>query len=325
MDRESLQGAYTDIHRSVGERDHDAAGRGKQWPLRTREELRSRLDRILRLREWARDHLGLSGLVNFFRVDANGLPLALSAPGSWNASNADFTAGNTAPVDPRLDWTVGRDKVPYKDWGLYDVTTWVRDSTNGGPYSPKKNVQEKASGNVSSVGWQPSQQNGVNIHLFRYADLLLLLAEAKVETGDLEGARAIVNQIRTRAGQTAQGPGTSRADLAVPINDPRITWAVYNIGLYPTFPSQSYARDAVRAERRLELAMEGQRTFDLRRWGTFDTEINGYINGVGGGAEKNRILYLAAAEPITARHRWFPIPNTQIQLSQGVLKQNPNW
>jgi hypothetical protein len=269
-------------------------------------------------------------LVNFFRVDADGLPLALSDPNNWNASNDNFTAKSKAPVDPRLDWTVGRDSVPYKDWGLYSIADgWVRDIGNGGPYSPKKNAHEKASGAESNVGWQNTQLNAVNIHLFRYADLLLLLAEAMVETNDLAGARTIVNQIRTRAAQTAQGPGTSRADLAVPINDPRITWAVYKIGQYPPFPSQSYARDAVRAERRLELAMEGQRFFDLRRWGIYDTAINGYINGVGGGAEKNRRLYLAAAEPLTARHRWYPIPDIQIQLSkvngQAQLKQNTGW
>src|SRR6185369_17726603 len=44
-------------------------------------------------------------LVNFYKVDAAGLPLALSDPNNWNASNANFTAANKAPVDPRLDWT----------------------------------------------------------------------------------------------------------------------------------------------------------------------------------------------------------------------------
>jgi hypothetical protein len=158
---------------------------------------------------------------------------------------------------------------------------------------------------------------------------LLLLAEALIETGNLEGARALVNQVRARAGVTAQGPGTSRATIAVPINDPSITWAVYKVGLYPTFPSQAYARDAVRAERRLELAMEGQRLFDLRRWGIADATLNGYINGVGGGAEKTRRLYLGSAEPFGARHRWYPIPDRQIQLSQSngqpTLKQNTGW
>jgi hypothetical protein len=269
-------------------------------------------------------------LVNFFRVDANGLPLAVSDPSHWNASNANFTADDKSPVDPRLDWTVGRDGVPYKDWGIYSTKDgWVRDIDNGGPYSPKKNAHEKASGAESNVGWTNTQLNSVHIHLFRYADLLLMLAEAYVETGNLEGARTIVNQIRQRASKTAQGPGTSGTDIAVPINSPSITWAAYKIGQYPTFPSQAYARDAVRAERRLELAMEGQRLFDLRRWGIAEAALNGYINGIGGGAEKARRLYLASAEPFGARHKWYPIPNLQIQLSQvngqSNLKQNSGW
>ena len=271
-------------------------------------------------------------LVNNFRVDANGLPLSMTSPNTWNVSNANFSAAIKDPVDPRIDWTVGRDGVPYKDWGLYSTADgWVRDIANGGPYGPKKNAHEKASGAESSVGWQNTQLNSVNIHLFRYADLLLLLAEAMVETGDLNGARLIVNQIRTRASQRAQGPGTAAGNIAVPINDPSITWAVYRIGTYASFPDATFARNAVRTERRLELAMEGQRLFDLRRWGIAAATLNAYINGVGGGAEKSpqRRLYKAGAEAFAARHQWYPIPAIQIELSrvEGAdrLTQNPGW
>jgi hypothetical protein len=277
-------------------------------------------------------------LVNFYKVDAQGLPLALSSPGTWNATDAQFQAGDMTPVDPRLDWTVGRNGVPYKDWGPVKVTSgsdsWVRDIGNGGPYTPKKNAHEKASGAESGTGWQNTQLNSVNIHLYRYADLLLLLAEAMVETNDLAGARTIVNQIRARAGVTAQGPGTSAADIAVPINSPTITWATYRVGQYTLpFASQAEARAAVRAERRLELAMEGQRFFDLRRWGFNDAKaaIDGYINGEGGGAEKStaRRTYKAFAVPFATKHLWFPIPQTQIDLSKvggtTTLTQNAGW
>jgi starch-binding outer membrane protein, SusD/RagB family len=293
-------------------------------------------------------------LVNFYQVDASGLPLALSSPASWNTSDADFVGGpsNLTAVDPRLDYTVGRDGVPYKDWGLYSSAGgWVRDLGNGGPYSPKKNVEEQASGAESKVGWQNTQLNSVNIHLYRYADLLLLLAEAQVEGGDLAGATANVNLVRARAGVTAQGCGKgsdaatqaalvaayplcgSDSRIAVPLNDPTIKWAVYKVGQYPTFPSQAYGREAVRTERRLELAMEGQRFFDLRRWGlTYAAAaINGYINGEGGGAEKTaaRRLYLAGAEAFVAKHLLFPIPSLQISLStvgaNKMLTQNSGW
>jgi hypothetical protein len=275
-------------------------------------------------------HQPSQNLVNFFATDAGtGLPVVLTDPANWNAPNATFTSDIHTPVDPRLDWTVGRDGVPYKDWGLH-APTWIRDPARSGPYSPKKNVHEKSSGAVQSGGgWFPQQQNSVNIHLFRYADMLLMLAEAEVEAGSLENARTIVNEIRARAAVRAQGPGTDRASIAVPINDPSITWAVYRIGLYPAFPSQAYARDAVRTERRLELAMEGQRFFDLKRWGIADKVLNAYLNGVAGGSEKARRFYLQDAEPFTSRHYLYPIPPIQIELSRVAgedrLKQNPGW
>jgi starch-binding outer membrane protein, SusD/RagB family len=270
-------------------------------------------------------------LVNYFRVDAAGLPLALSAPATWNSNNNNFTSTDLLPVDPRLDWTVSREGVPLKDWGLYTVAAYARDVANGGPYGPKKNIHEASSGSEQLAGgWAPTQQNGVNIHLFRFADALLLEAEAQVEAGSLATATTLVNIVRTRAGVTAQGPGTNRATIAVPINDPSITWAVYRVSPYPaTFASQAIGREAVRAERRLELAMEGQRFFDLRRWGIAATVINGYLTGVGGGREDTRRLYLANAEPYTARHNLFPIPNIQIELSkvgsENRLTQNTGW
>ena len=274
-------------------------------------------------------HQPSQNLVNYFRVDGNGLPLALSDP-SWNSSSANFTAANLAPVDPRLDWTVGRDGVPYKDWGKH-AAGWIRAPAYGGTYSPKKNAHEKTSGAESSVGWVPTQLNSVNIHVFRYADLLLLLAEAEIEAGDANAARDIVNEIRTRAGQKAQGPGldaagaANRALIAVPINDPSITWATYRIGTYTgAWAKDDAARARVRAERRLELAMEGQRFFDLRRWGIAEQTLNDYL-----AVEQTRRVQLGSAEAFTQRHRYYPIPAIQIELSkangQNTLVQNPGW
>ena len=274
-------------------------------------------------------HQPSQNLVNFYQVDnATGLPLALTSA-TWNARNTNLTSATIIPVDPRLDWTVGRDGVPFKDWGPH-LPSWIRAPAYGGPYSPKKHIHEQGSGaEQTSGGWAPAQQNSVNIHIFRYADMLLLLAEAEVEAGSLVNALAIVNQIRTRAAQRAQGPGTNRATTAVPIDDPSITWADYRIGNYLAFPTQAFAREAVRNERRLELAMEGQRFFDLRRWGQAAPVLNGYLDGIGGGNEKARRAHLLAAEPVVAKHSLFPIPAIQIQLStvDGTprLTQNPGW
>jgi hypothetical protein len=288
-------------------------------------------------------HQASQNLVNFFAVDANGLPLILTDP-NWNArdANLDATASAAMQLDPRLDWTAARDGVPVKDWGVHEPG-WIRALAYGGPYSPKKTLYEDASGAVSNVGWVNTQLSNMAIHIFRYADLLLLLAEAEVEAGDLNTARTIVNEIRTRAGQVAQGCGlpgdvgraanllalypqcAGDARMAVPINDPSITWADYEIGLYPAAGwDQTYAREAVRHERRAELGMEGERFFDLRRWGIAEQVLNAFI-----AAEQVRRPYLAAAAAFTARHALFPIPTVQIELSRvegaDVLVQNPNW
>jgi hypothetical protein len=282
-------------------------------------------------------HQPTQNLVNFFVVNDSGLPLAVTDP-AWNARNTNLAANTTVPVDPRLDWTVGRDAVPYKDWGLHD-STFIRDRAYSGPYSPKKNVHEKRSGAQSTVGWNSFQLNSVHIHIFRYADVLLLLAEAAVETNNLEEARGIVNQIRARAGQTAEGCGSATLTqatyptcagddrIAVPLihlanHDSLATpWASYKIGQYTTpWADQSFARRAVRYERRLELAMEGQRFFDLRRRGDADSVITNYL-----AVEKNRLTWLASAAAFQSRHHLYPIPQIQIDLSRGALCQNAGW
>ena len=184
----------------------------------------------------------------------------------------------------------------------------------------------------------------MNIHIFRYADMLLLLAEAEIHatTGILDNARTIVNQIRARAGQVAQGCGTAdtlvtKAWPACVTNDTikpmavkmyqgvnsidslTTPWAKYRIGLYTApFTTVAQADQAVQYERRLELAMEGQRFFDLRRWRTADAEINGYI-----AVERNRIPYLAGVT-YAARDSLYPIPTIQTDLAP-LLTQNPGW
>jgi hypothetical protein len=296
-------------------------------------------------------HQPSQNLVNYYQVDADGLPLALSAPDTWNADNENYSAASSTirarAMDPRVDWTVGRDSVPFKDWGIH-TSGWIRQASHGGPYSPKKNVHEQASGAQSNVGWTNAQTNSDNVHIYRYADLMLMLAEAEVEAGSLAAAQTLVDEVRTRAAAKAQGCGWTGSNgidaiypqckndsrIAVPINDPSITWATYRVGLWATkgpWLDKNLAREAVRAERRLELAMEGQRFFDLRRYGNSyaATVLNGYYNGVGGGAEKSRRPQLAAAEPFTSRHQLYPLPTLQIQLSSvggaSRLTQNPGW
>ncbi len=265
-------------------------------------------------------HQPSQNLVNVFKVDANGLPFL---DGSWN--NADLTAADA--VDPRLDWTVGRDGVAYLDWGVH-ASGWIRDRAWAGPYSPKKTIYEKGSGAGSAVGWSQYQLHSMNLHLLRYADVMLLLAEAEIEAGSIDAARTLINEIRARAAMGAQGP--DGGDIVVPIDDASITWATYNVGQYPaTGWDKAYATKALKMERRLELAMEGHRLFDLRRWNEAESTINAYL-----AVEKTKRNYLTAAEAFAARHALYPIPSVQIALSEVIgengaseqrLVQNTGW
>ena len=254
-------------------------------------------------------------LVNAFQVDNDGLPLPVTQPNNWNT--LDDNPDLDVPVDPRLDWTVGRPDVPYLDAGK-PTSTWVKDRDFGGIYINKKRAyEERLKGEVSSnVGWATFQLHSLNLHLLRFGDVILLLAEAEVEVGSLENARQLVNQIRRRAAQAAQGP---EDDIVVPIDDPR-TIANYQIEEYPlgSFTDKTFARRAVRTERRLELAMEGQRFFDLRRWGIAEQAMNEYFE-----VEKTRKSFLNQAN-FQEKHNLYPIPSSAFDLSTS-LQQNPGW
>ena len=300
-------------------------------------------------------HQPSQNLANLFAVDGvTGLPKAFVDSTTWNNRDSIYWASPTDTIDPRMDWTIGRYNAPYKDWGMETACFtpctdgWIRAPGYGGPYSPKKNAQEKASGAVSKVGWQPEQENGVHIHIFRYADLLLLDAEAKVETNDLTGALALVNQVRARAAVAAQGCGAGSSNaalraryalcrtgnddrMAVPINDPTITWATYKVSPYAAadFATQAAARQAVRIERRLELSMEGQRLFDLRRYGgsyaaqVMSMYLKAETTSVRRSYKNGQVPYGSPLNDL------YPIPTVEIDLSivGGVkrLTQNPGW
>ena len=148
--------------------------------------------------------------VNSFRTDGTGLPLLNYAYNSQPVKN-DFGIAITAaytpdagPLDPRLDWSVGRRGIPYWDWGLHTGADWIRDQTYSGPFSPKKEVYKKSQqGTFTEVGYWTSGITSNGYRFIRYADVLLLLAECQIETNDLAGATANINKVRARAANPA--------------------------------------------------------------------------------------------------------------------------
>jgi hypothetical protein len=259
-------------------------------------------------------------LVNSYQVDANGLPL-LNNHNSTTVkhdmgieASAPFTP-ETRPLDSRLDWTVGRRGIPFLDWGPHPGAAWIRLQSYGGPYSPKKNTYYKSqTGLLTDKSFWTSGVTANNYTLIRFADVILMLAEAEVESGSLPRAMQLVNQVRARAANQESWVKTASGAPA----------ANYQVGLYTSFPSQDYARNAVRFERKIELAMEGHRFFDLVRYGTAAQVLNNYLN-----YERQFANYLTGAQFQAGVDEYYPIPQNQIDLSRlggkSLLTQNPGY
>jgi starch-binding outer membrane protein, SusD/RagB family len=126
-----------------------------------------------------------------------------------------------------------------------------------------------------------------------------------------------VNMIRKRAGNTAQGSSS----IKVAINSPEITWAKYKIGTYDVaWTDKNAARDAVRMERKLELALEGHRIFDLQRWGNLVPVVSAYL-----AREKKVVPILSTGSTPTEKNLAWPIPSIEVTKSNGNIKQNTGY
>ncbi|MBA4320370.1 MAG: RagB/SusD family nutrient uptake outer membrane protein [Flavobacterium sp.] len=240
-------------------------------------------------------HRPSQNLVNAFKTDAAGLPLE---------NNINVVASDN--VDPRIDITIGRPGIPYKDLGILYQDTWARDLTTYGAFSPKKRIVSAKSAFYVKV-WP--YVNALNYYIIRYAEVVLWRAEAAVEINKLEEARALVNQIRNRAANSAY----------VKTLDGTANAANYNIKPYSTiWTDQTTARTAVHLENRLEMAMEGHRFFNLVRWGKADTVLNAYLL-----VEKTRRTHLTNAVFTKGKNEYFPIPQRYIDaLPKGAVTQN---
>ncbi|RNC64594.1 RagB/SusD family nutrient uptake outer membrane protein [Proteiniphilum sp. X52] len=257
-------------------------------------------------------------LANSFKVGEDGLPLLdnsyrnapfvdmkyVPAEGEQNAPLSKNN--NDVAVDPRIDFAIGRYGIPYKDWGL-PKNSWVRDVNNGGYYVPKKHVYTKreldaglANGGFHD-GWAPG--SAMNLQYLSLRDIILLYAECLANDDDLSGAMELVNQIRARAA----------LDVNIIKNNGKPA-ANYKIANYPpshaAFSDKETCIKAVRMERKLELAMEGQRWFDLVRWGGEEMAkaISDYVE-----FEKAHINKFAFSNKLPASKTMFPLPQEQVQ------------
>lgn len=275
-------------------------------------------------------------MVNAHIVNEEGLPMmdnsyrdipALSSLDQNNLPHTDLTIY----TDPRLDVSTGRFDTPFLDWTVPNkLDGWVRDVSNGGLYLNKKNIPRKADkGSLSNT--TQTNSTAKNFHLIRYADVLLWYAEALIELGDPQKAGEYINQVRQRAANgyiKAVDPGTMTESSSAYVLDDKVNnkkdlnaAANYRIGLYPAsqFSSKEKALEALRWERRIELAMEGHRWYDLARWGIAADVLNSYT--------RYESKYLGKYSNSVYNSKWatLPIPHNEILKMNGVLVQNENW
>ena len=257
-------------------------------------------------------------LINAYQTDANGLPdfnYQSKSDYSWAVlNNGVYTLQNTTPnVDPRLDFVVGRPTITWKTYPDKPCEGWVRDKETYGYNCAKRFwVSPESSDMFNGWPWGASQ---LNWQIIRYADILLWKAEALIELNEgngLETARDLINQVRNSARHSASVKA---------FNDRSIYAANYLVNPYPADVwNQDYARQALRWETRLEKALEGERFFDLVRWGIVETTMNKYIT-----AESDNRIYYANAHFTGGKDEYYPVPNNQYGFSGGKYVQNPGY
>jgi hypothetical protein len=144
---------------------------------------------------------------------------------------------------------------------------------------------------------------GINLILIRYAEILLTYAEAKIELNQIDASvYDAINKVRQRAD----------------VNMPAIT----------TDKTQAELRTIVRQERMVELAFEGQRFFDIRRWKIAETVMPGKVYGLtykDAGGNLQTIEVPGFTKIWDSKNYLWPIPQKEIELNPNLKPNNPGW
>ena len=286
-------------------------------------------------------HQPTQNLANAFKVDPTGLPLFdtfnnTDLKNDQGIQSTDDFVPATDLLDPRIDFTMGRRGLPYMDWGINRGMDWIRDQSWGGPYvTVEKTFFYKSERNTLSTttGWQ----TGICANNWRYlrlSQILLWRAEIAASENDLATALKYVNMIRARAGNEVVMGKVSITKLPITVNSGD-AWkqyvdftkpaANYKVGLYPSFADKAMALKAIQWENRLEFATDGMRFFDLRRW---DKASPGFMAKTLNDFAKNDLRIrpdVMKGASFDEKDKYQPIPQTQMDLEPGVLKQNTGY
>jgi hypothetical protein len=182
-----------------------------------------------------------------------------------------FEKSSTGEVDPRLDASVGR-----------DGQIWLNGETFSASWSPTGFLTKKHQQPLSEISSSLKGDGDLNYIYLRYADVLLMKAEAFNELNNADSAKVNLNKVRQRA--RASYYGTPPADLLEDI----------------TTSDHNQLSTAIQHERRVELAQEFHRYFDLMRWG------------------KNIAETALGTDFNYETKRYFPIPQAEIDANQAI-------
>ncbi|MCD7938160.1 MAG: RagB/SusD family nutrient uptake outer membrane protein [Tannerellaceae bacterium] len=257
-------------------------------------------------------HQPSQNMVNAFRTDENGLPL-FDTFNQKSLLNSDDLLENN--IDPRLNHTVAIPGAPYKYAPAFiPDSSWIRDPQTYGCFMSLKEVVLPTCPCFAQAA--PFMSSSKNRDIIRYADVVLWRAEALIELNRHAEALPLINSLRTRA-------AASTGRLVDIQGDPtgQFVIAPYQPGVNSPAWTQSFARQALQWERRLEFSQEGVRFFDLVRWGIAAETVNTYFE-----VEKTRRgSYMSEARFTKNRDEYFPVPKNQINFSKKLYEQNYGW
>lgn len=274
--------------------------------------------------------------VSFYAPAVTGSSDPVGRIGKWNgvrttavAGVRGSCAGNVKVVYPFVDeWRSHtgdlREPLSVANYRYYDnddiPDLWVRGSNDSeetalaNDADPTKKQKEKQ--NYTPAKWDVEKyvdganyllnndNSNVNWYFLRYADVLLLYAEALNEWkgGPTAEAYAAVNKVRRRG---YGNPADGSADLAEGM-------------------SQEEFRQAVRKERGYELAFEGHRRLDLVRWGIYYETIQDTYEALASWWQSDGSFnYTVRRYTVKGQHEFMPIPQRDVDLCK--FEQNPNW
>ena len=245
-------------------------------------------------------------LVDAYRTNSDGLPML------DNFATVDYKVGSAETVDPRLFITVGVPGTPYMfntSFMMSETGAWSRSGGTFGYFvSLKQNVNPILTDNylyLCDSQWASS----MNRIVFRYADVLLMRAEALAQLNNTAEAVIFVNQVRDRAIRMMTN--------SVVAGYPNKYGIHYAVGKYNGTYSKEEMMKIVKMERRLELAMESERFFDLVRWGDAATVLNKYYSD-----ESQKMSFLNGSSFTANKNEYLPIPFEQMAASNGHYTQN---